>query len=498
MFVCAFQSDVFGRFVCLLETGGESPLIDDRPENFFAGAFDFEQLDARIAAPVLEAVVEARQPAVVAVFQNKDVLFDRSFLLRMLEVIADCDQRFGATGWLAAAPEGVDENGAVHSVAYALDEPRFFAGRAPRAITAMAKDAYIINNRGFEAKGLKWISDNGDLESRLIRDGCKNGLVSVFHPRFALPVESRLTPRLAPRALHDRGADNDFAVAFREVTAGFCVTPSVSIVVRSIFNRPHLLHRLLVSIVRAEVPEIPVEVIVASTVPDARRKFAAVAQDHRRLKLRLVEAPPGEEPSRNRNLRAGVAAARHDYVWIIDDDDYVDLFAFSHLKTAFFGGARPLIFATADVHEETWTERPGGPPILSETRRLRDYPARGWRDMFMGFNRIPICGCLAPRELLNRRLSSLSLGYDLSEDYALFLSLLTAPDLPEIFDIDQPLSHISQRGEGENTMQMADRRPWIRNITAYLSDISYQSAAPGAFQLLGAKSGFSQKTEPRS
>lgn len=489
MFICAFESGALGRIVFIAETAGKSPVVDQREENFFAGAFDFEWVNARLSPQrVLEYAVKTRQPAVVAMFQNADVLVDRALLLRILDVIADCNARFGVEGWLIAAPEGVDENGLIHSAVYSLEEPAFFAGRSPRAIAAVAPDAYVVNIRAFEKKQMEWPKTQERPQATLVESGYRNGLVSVFHPRFALPVSARTTPRLEAGAPPISAQDDDAASAFREVVAAAAAAASVSIVVRSIFNRPHLLSRLLVSILRAQIPRIPVEVIIASDVPDAARKFAAVAQDHPRLAIRFVETPPGEEPSRNRNLRAGAAAAQHDYVWFIDDDDYVDIFAFSHLVPAFFGGARPLIFAGADVHEERWIERVGGPPVLSQTRKLRDYSAGGWRDLFIGFNRIPVCGCLAPREFLVRSLASLSLRHDLSEDYALFLALLTAQGLPEIVEIGHSLSHISQRTEGENTMQMTDRTPWVRNITSYLSDVSYESASPGAFQLLRARS----------
>lgn len=488
MYVCAFDSDPIGRVVCLFGAGAQTPVIDDTPQNFFAGAFDFEWINAQVAPSItLERLAAERNPSVIAYFSNPDALLDRSLLLRILDVASDCDRRFDTEGWLIAAPEGVDERGELKSAVYSLDEPRFLAGHAPSAVAAIAADAYLLNIRKFKENNLRWPPRALSLEDELVSAGYKAGLVSVFHPRFALAVGKRVEPRLEAGKIPAALQSDEFAEAHRIAVADATTPLSVSIVVRTIFNRPHLLQRLLVSVLRAQIEQIPVEIVLASDAPDAERKFAAVVQDHRRLSIRFAPTPPGEEPSRNRNLKAGAAAAKNDYIWFIDDDDYVDIFAFSHLKLASFGGARPLIFANADVHEETWTPRAGGSPVLSQTRRLRDYPAGGWRDMFIGYNRIPICGCLAPREFLQRRLETLPLRHDLSEDYALFLAILTAPDVPEIVEIEKPLSHISQRSEGENTMQMTDRKPWARHITSYLSDLSYEGPGPGLFQVLLAR-----------
>jgi hypothetical protein len=488
VYVCAFHSETLGRIICLIESGAQTPVVDDTPQNFFAGAFNFEWIGAQLSpSTMLERLTAERNPSIIAVFRNPETLFDRSLLLRMLDVLADCDRRFSAAGWLIAAPEGVDENGVLKSAVYSLEEPRFLFGQTPSPVAAIAADAYLVNVRAFAEKNLRWPARTRPLEEDLLDAGYKAGLISVFHPRFALAAGKRIEPRIGAGTSGATLKSEEVANAYRTAVTAAATPASVSIVVRTIFNRPHLLQRLLVSVLRAEIKQVPVEVILASDAPDAERKFAAVVQEHRRVPIRFAPTPPGDEPSRNRNLKAGAAAAKNDYIWFIDDDDYVDIFAFSHLKLASIGGARPLIFANSDVHEETWTPRAGGAPVLSQTRRVRDYPASGWRDMFIGINQIPICGCIAPREFLQRRLAALPLRHDLSEDYALFLAILTAPDLPDIVEIEKPLSHISQRSEGENTMQMSDRTPWVRHITSYLSDLSYEGPAPGLFQVLAAR-----------
>ena len=79
--------------------------------------------------------------------------------------------------------------------------------------------------------------------------------------------------------------------------------------------------------------------------------------------------------------------------------------------------------------------------------------------MFSGINKLPICGLAIPRARLEARLRAFEFRHDLSEDYALFLLVLTDPDLPGVHECPKPIAHISIR-DSENSVLMHDRRPW--------------------------------------
>jgi hypothetical protein len=86
---------------------------------------------------------------------------------------------------------------------------------------------------------------------------------------------------------------------------------------------------------------------------------------------------------------------------------------------------------------------------------------------------------LIPREWLVERISQFSFENDLSEDYTLFLLLLTSPDLPLIREISQVFVHVSVREDGSNTITVDDRRQWVQDITRYLSDLFITSGIVG-------------------
>lgn len=488
LFTCTIPVEEFGEIVCAFYGDDFYASNFGVPDSFFKNATNFVWRNGRLSASMaIAAMTRGCEPALAIVIRNPTALVDAAFLERIVEAAQDCDRRFGAEEWAAAGSEGTTASGEIRSAIYCGDLPVFLAGVTPVPVIDFSPDLLIVNLRAFRAKKTALDASAAEIETYLPQLARRALLVSVFHPRLAFAAESKMAPRADSAAACGMEARADIdADAFAAIVSKAADAVSISIVVRTLFRRRYLLKRLLVSIARARPSDMSIEVVLASDAPDAQEAFLQILNEHRQIPLRLVKTPAGDEPSRNRNLRAGVEAAQNEYLWIIDDDDYVDIFAFDRIRRAFFGKGRPLIYATCDVHEEKWVERGEGEAALAQSRRVRDYPAASWREMFYGYNRIPVCGCLAPTDFVKRRLSGLRLDHDLSEDYALHLQMLSAPDLPEIFEVAEPVAHISQRLEGENTMQMADRSPWARNITSYLSDNSFRAPAPGGVQLLAA------------
>jgi len=106
--------------------------------------------------------------------------------------------------------------------------------------------------------------------------------------------------------------------------------------------------------------------------------------------------------------------------------------------------------------------------------------------MFGGVNRLPVCAVIMPRETLIARLGTFTFRHDLSEDYTLFLLLLTDPALPEIVELPGTFGHISLRAQDRHSITMEDRRPWVRDIALYLADLTQTAtvAGPGQWALL--------------
>lgn len=423
--------------------------------------------------------------------------------------------------WAVAGSGGLGLSEERHLALYASANPGLPSVGGPKPVRDLMPDLTLFN-APFTARVLARRSGSVDaaLEPLMISEGYLDGRVSMFLPGLNAGIEgdllgrdlNRLTTELSRHFAQDLSGQQihtltgpidlpdtsdihggvagpcaaDLAMATSTVIAEHCDTPSISIVTRTQFARPELIRRLLTSISRARQDLVPLEIILASDAdPDlCDAQLAALSSSFPSLHIKLVRSEPHGH-SRVSNLIAGIQAATHDYLAVIDDDDYVDLLGFSQLQKAFFRGSRPLVVTRCDAHEERWEISPGRSPVLASSTLALSYPPHRWRQMFDGVNKLPICAVLAPTTFVQNRIESWQFTHDLSEDYALFLLLLTASDLPEIFEIPEVFCHISLRGT-EQSVGMTDRRPWVRDISGHLSAIMQPPSAvagPGQWQV---------------
>ena len=136
---------------------------------------------------------------------------------------------------------------------------------------------------------------------------------------------------------------------------------------------------------------------------------------------------------------------------------------------------------------ETWREAGSGRWILESAKADKIYSSDNARYMFTGTNQLPVCAMVAPRDWMQSRLKNISLRHDLSEDYTVYLALLTAQDLPPLLMYSDVFCMISVRPDGSNTVTMTDRQPWVRDITLFLHDMFVVDPIPGTgvAQILG-------------
>ena len=453
---------------------------------------------------------------IVALVRNPGLVLDTGLRDR----IAAARRRLAclADGWSLAAAGGLTPDGNRVSTLYSSASPHLPLHPEPAPLVDALPDLVLA-----EAGWLTRLAGRGQsmpdtaLEPILAVEGYLEGRVALYIPELVAGVDGGLWARdplklrrelqawfgetlpgdeiptlTGPVAIEPAADDAGLPVAplaeiIAEVVAGRCDPLALSIVTRTRFDRPHLLRRLLSSITRARCDGGSIEVILSS---DASRETCEAALEELRadfvnLRLRLCRNP-ARGHSRVTNLIAGIRAATADYVAVMDDDDYVDLFAFEEMERALFLGARPLMVTGSDVHDEEWIETASGAHVLVAQGTRATYPASEWRRMFGGVNRLPICAMVMPRERLVARLDTFDFRHDLSEDYALHLLVLTDPELPAIVELPGTFGHISIRKDETHSMTLEDRRPWVRDIALYLSDLARSpgTAGPGKWMLL--------------
>lgn len=467
----------------------------------------------------------------ILLLQNPHMQPDAEFLTRFSGLLERLHQT--PLDWAIISPTGLEADGNVHTCIYPSATPRLFFTRKLRPIIDCGLDMMLFSpDQLASIVGAAALADlpESSLPQAVLLQGYLEGRVSLYAPQMGfgidgyelgrshveheaalndmfahlvlplpLPSLSGTIPIEAPRTepgrapLHEVGVRVDLMEQIRSTVVRYCTPFSLSVVVRTQFRRPHLLRRLLASATRARREDIALEIVLATDAKAevAEAALAALQNEFPELVLRIAYGDPARGPSRTSNLLAGIDAAAHRYLALIDDDDYIAIPALAALTTITFLDDEPLVLMASNVMEEVWEETPSGHHVLSSTRQTSTYWADKWRNLFHGSNQLPICALVAPSDWIRRRSAAFNFRHDLSEDYTLHLLLLTAPDLPRIHELGAVLCNISIRNDQSNTVTMIDRRPWVRDITNFLADLLLQDGpiANGTLQLLSGTQG---------
>jgi len=481
---------------------------------------------ARVA-DVLNLAVSGPNVSAVVVIRNRSLVLDYALFERVQETL-DLTVPF-EDQWAICAAGGKGQNGERYNALYSGLAPSLPISLQMRPITDALPDLYIA-----QAEHLRRVLDENEahldisLEPVLILEGYLKNKISLFCPtlsaginghymaRDIIKLENELCARFEdvlpgaeiktlsgsiaipsqnyPEKLADGRVlprPNPFSKIDHEekisqVILRYCRPLSISIIVRTQFNRAYLLRRLLTTISRSRLEKMELEIVLAtdSEKKSIDKNLIALKKDFPNLNLVIAENRSTLH-SRVGNLVAGIHNASSEYVMFLDDDDYLDIFAFQKIAPALFRKAQPIIITDSQVHKEKWIENETGIHILSESVNEITYSNANWVQMYSGVNALPICALVIPRIFATSRLEKAVLNYDLSEDYALFLLFLCAPDLPELFELNAIVSHISLRCVGENTVTMTDRTKWTHDISGFLHDLIRSDAtSQGMWQTL--------------
>lgn len=513
------------RFLVERET---LPCAGDIESAFLDGLHDLDRHPEGAEVGAVLGGLAAQGCETVAIVRNPDLVLDAGLPGRIAKALecAPADDR-----WSIIGSGGLGLNDRRVLALYASQCPGLPSAAGPCPLVDVMPDLFLVNGSFLASDLLDIELHSTTLETVIAIEGYLAGRAALFAPCMSAGIDGNLKSRdiaLVTDQLTEQYGDRlagqtiqtlcgnielpqsderatrprpSLARETENTIADLSPAFTLSVIVRTQFSRAYLLERLLSSLSRARVPQISMEVVL-STDADiglASSETDRLAAHYRHLTLKLQHNATVAH-SRVDNLIGGAKAATGDYVVFIDDDDYVDLFAFKNIRTASFGDQRPLMVTSTELHAEEWQSTPSGRWVLASSQPHARHPSRGWRDMFSGINRLPVCALIIPRDRLIERLERHDFAHDLSEDYALFLLLLTDPLLPAIVEIPDTFCHVSIRGN-ENSVTMPDRRPWARDIAAHLSDLTRnpQIAGPGLWQLLalGAREGAAEAATVR-
>lgn len=166
---------------------------------------------------------------------------------------------------------------------------------------------------------------------------------------------------------------------------------------------------------------------------------------------------------------AAIGRCQTDYIWFIDDDDYVLPSAFPALARCLVPDGGLLVIASAPRVSEKWEAAGTSRRVLGQAERSEGCPASGIFGVLRGDNQIHLCGTIFPAALMRERLRNREPLGEYSEDYYLLLLALTAPRV-EVSMLETELAAFSARGS-ENTTAEQDRSIWHQSYATFLLEI---------------------------
>jgi hypothetical protein len=261
--------------------------------------------------------------------------------------------------------------------------------------------------------------------------------------------------------------------------------PSITICCRTQFLRLEMLERAVLSFAAFRQHTCSLADVEVRLITDASPSTAAPEVE------RLQKAYPGaalecwyhdirpNRFSRTDLLLAAIERAQTDYVWFVDDDDFVNAAAGPVLARSLVARMPLVVVASSAVIQETWQQGSGAPGggdsgagglELKHAGQSSSHRAAHIFRVLKGFNFVPICGMILPVALMQNRISKVQALGNYNEDYFLLLLALTAPRV-EICMLDCELSSISIRGE-ENTVAQKDRSGWHLSLATFLLEVT--------------------------
>lgn len=266
--------------------------------------------------------------------------------------------------------------------------------------------------------------------------------------------------------------------------------PSLTICCRTQFNRPEMLERAVLSFSvcrsQAAVDDgaesqtsllSDLQIRLITDLPESAGKPAlerlTAAYPAARLEC-WFETVRAKWLSRIDLMVAAIRRCQTDYIWFIDDDDYIHPSAFPALARCLVPDSPLLVVASSPRMTEQWETVEGtgdGPAkrILGPAEKSAGYPAAGIFGVLRGNNQIHLCGSIFPVKLMRERLRHCEPLGEYSEDYYLLLLAVTAPRV-EVMIIETELAAFSARGT-ENTTAETDRSIWHQSYATFLLEV---------------------------
>jgi hypothetical protein len=390
------------------------------------------------------------------------------------------------TPWFCLSADGRANDGSEYSAAYFGSEPTLLPDRGRRPVIQTAGTLYAINVSTLHGLRLQRApaSDVVSLINDLIVIAYSRGSASFFTSGFFPCLAERRS--LSYVSLEEQLANFTPAALLQPIDAYelfpaevprhtlvtewvemlssvLAVKHQFSFVIRTLYRRPHLLRRCLISIeyLRSSL-NLFIEIVLASDVNDAVAQSAVceLSAQFPHLPFVIADGRAGKGHSRVRNLIAGLRASRGSRVCIIDDDDYYTPRAVVSFSQACKFGIEHLIIFDTQIIVEKWTS--AGVKSHKEIIKYGQlFGAKAWTTTLRGCNSIPLCAIIHPGWFIRQVAEEYAYDFDLSEDFVFHLCCFVHPKRPPVETIDGVGAYLSHRSGEDNVSNVEDRTGWV-------------------------------------
>lgn len=249
--------------------------------------------------------------------------------------------------------------------------------------------------------------------------------------------------------------------------------PSLCIVVRSSLARLNMMGRLfagverLIELAGQKGFAVSLMVVQNNFKPEDEKRFRQFLSrwSFTPQVLTLPEAQSNPSNGRSLALAHGLAAATSDYLWFVDDDDFIHPEAV--LRALPLLNGTNILIGDSRVFEEEWEP---GAEQPSRSQLAQCYEAKNFPYCFSRAESfIPICSAIYPRALACQAFEKYRVLGDYYEDFALFLA--TTSQNMNIICFSENLTGISLRRDGTSAVGERDRTRWEVSYATYVSGI---------------------------
>ena len=249
------------------------------------------------------------------------------------------------------------------------------------------------------------------------------------------------------------------------------------IIVRTQLKRTNFLDRVLDSCLIADSynsPEIKMEVKLAVnntglTDEENKKIVEKIKKDYKQLSISAVfTKKDGKQFPRVKAIKDALQtiSGKDNYVWIVDDDDFIFPKAVESLKNMFEEGR--IILGDIVRFDEKWGKEGKNSFPLESIARHGHYLTNLYYKGFIHDNYAPINAFIFPFDVLNKVFSEYKLLGDYYEDYAISLA---AQHYANVRYYPLSIAGVSFHGEDTQTVLLKDRTHWDISLATFMSEL---------------------------